>query len=247
MTLFAFRGVKSHGWTFYDPIMDDATLKERSETIAGFPIFSGLSEDHLIMLARMARPRRVKRKEMLFREGEPALGFFLLVKGKIKLIKISQDGKEQILHFVLSGSSFAEAAIYIDRKYPAFAEALEDSELLFIPNDEFTKLLGSVSDLAANLVAHLAHYLHMLTRKVEELSLMDATSRLCRLLAENMDRETGTVELPVGKGQTATSLGMAVETFSRTLRRLKDDGIVEETSQGVLRVLDVEALERFAL
>ncbi len=227
--------------------MLDATLEERARAIAGFPIFSGLSEDHLIMLARMARPRTVKRKEMLFREGEAALGFFLLVKGKIKLIKISPGGKEQILHFVHAGNSFAEAAIYINQQYPAFAEALEESELLFIPNDEFTELLGSNSDLSINLVAHLAHYLHILTRKVEELALMDATSRLCRHLAENMDRETGTIELPVGKGQTANSLGMAVETFSRTLTRLKDDGIVEESSPGVLRVLDVEALERFAL
>jgi len=227
--------------------MADTTLIERARTIAGFPIFSGLSEDHLIMLARMARPRKLKRKETLFREGEPALGFFLLVVGKIKLIKISPGGKEQILHFVHAGNSFAEAAIYIDQKYPAFAEALEDSELLFIPKEEFTELLGSNNDLAVNLIAHLAHYLHLLTRKVEELSLLDATSRLCRHLAAHMDRETGMVELPVGKGQTATSLGMAVETFSRTLTRLKDDGIVEEDSPGVLRVLDVETLERYAL
>ncbi len=86
----------------------------------------------------------------------------------------------------------------------------------------------------------------MLTRKVEELSLMDATSRLAQHLLGNMDQVTGLVRLGAGKGQTASSLGMAVETFSRTLTKFKEEGLVKEASPGVLQVLDAEKLRNFS-
>jgi len=225
--------------------MTDDRLREREESLSRFPLFSGLDAAHLSTFAAIARPRKVSRKEILFREGDPATGFFLLLKGRIKLLKLSSSGKEQIIHFVNEGNSFAEAALYMQQTYPVYAEALENSELLFIPKDEFTKLLESDSSLAANLIAHLAQYLQLLTRKVEELSLMDAASRLCRHLAANLDPETGIVKLGAGKGQTASSLGMAVETFSRTLTRLKEEGVVKEDKGGILRVPDREALEKY--
>ncbi|MDT8396598.1 MAG: Crp/Fnr family transcriptional regulator [bacterium] len=213
--------------------------------LARFPLFSGLEEEHLKTLAEIAAPKRIAKKSLLFRDGEEARGFYLLVSGKVKLYKVSSSGKEQILHFVLPGQSFAEAALYMDRAYPATAEAIEESELFYIPREALSRAMSSDPALAMNLVAHLARYLQLLTRKVEELSLMDATSRLARHLLGAMDQTTGLVRLAAGKGQTASSLGMAVETFSRTLTRFKDDGVVKEASPGVLQVLDRERLKGY--
>jgi CRP/FNR family transcriptional regulator len=215
---------------------------EKNEILAGFPLFSGLDEDHLNTLARIAIPKRIAKKAVLFREGDEAKGFFLLLKGRIKLSKVSSTGKEQILHFVQKGQSFAEAALYMNRSYPATAQALEESELFFIPREALSQAMASDPGLAMNLIAHLARYLQLLTRKVEELSLMDATARLAQHLLGNMEPATGLVRLSAGKGQTASSLGMAVETFSRTLTRFKDEGLVKEASPGVLQVLDEEGL-----
>jgi CRP/FNR family transcriptional regulator len=220
-------------------------IGNKQEALSKFPLFSGLAPQHLETLANIAVPKRITKKSVLFREGEEARGFYLLVKGKMKLYKVNPAGKEQILHFVQAGQSFAEAAIYMDRTYPANAEAIEESDLYYMPRDALSRALESDSDLAMNLIAHLARYLQMLTRKVEELSLMDATSRLAQHLLGTMDQTTGLVRLPAGKGQTASSLGMAVETFSRTLTRFKDDGVVKEASPGVLQVLDEERLKKY--
>jgi len=219
---------------------------EKNEILAGFPLFSGLEENHLATLAAIAVPKRISKKAVLFREGDEAKGFFLLLKGRIKLSKISPTGKEQILHFVQKGQSFAEAALYMNRAYPATAEALEESELFFLPREGLSEAMASDPGLALNLIAHLARYLQLLTRKVEELSLMDATARLAQHLLGNMEAATGLVRLGAGKGQTASSLGMAVETFSRTLTRFKDEGLVKEASPGVLQVLDAEKLKNFS-
>lgn len=221
-------------------------MKSKIETLSEFPLFSGLEEEHLDTLSRIAVPKRISKKSVLFREGDEARGFFLLLKGKVKLSKVSSTGKEQILHFVQAGQSFAEAALYINKSYPATAEALEESELFYIPREALSAAMSSDPGLAMNLIAHLARYLQLLTRKVEELTLMDATTRLARHLLDNMEAATGLVRLGVGKGQTASSLGMAVETFSRTLTKFKDEGLVKEASPGVLQVLDEEKLRNFS-
>ncbi|UCF88117.1 MAG: Crp/Fnr family transcriptional regulator [bacterium] len=221
-------------------------LTKKDELLKQFPLFSGLEEEHLSTLAAIAVPKRIPKKSVLFREGEEARGFYLLLKGRIKLSKVSPIGKEQILHFVQKGQSFAEAALYMNRTYPATAEALEESDLFFIPREGLSSAMSSDPGLAMNLIAHLARYLQMLTRKVEELSLMDATSRLAQHLIGNMDKVTGLVRLGAGKGQTASSLGMAVETFSRTLTKFKEEGLVKEASPGVIQVLDAEKLRNFS-
>ena len=216
----------------------------KKELLAGFPLFSGLEPEHLDSVASIAVWKRIAKKSVLFREGEEAKGFFLLLEGKVKLTKISPSGKEQILHFVHPGQSFAEAALYMDETYPATAEAIETANLLFIPKKALFKAIQSDEKFSMNLIAHLARYLQVLTRKVEELSLLDSASRLALHLLAGMDPVTGIVRLPAGKGQVAASLGMAVETFSRTLARLKEEGILKEASPGVLQVLDREGLKR---
>ncbi len=221
-------------------------MKSKIEKLAEFSLFSGLAEEHLNTIAKIAVLKRISKKAVLFREGDVANGFYLLLKGRIKLIKLSPNGKEQILHFVQKGQSFAEAALYLNSTYPATAEALEESELFFIPREALSEALSSDPGLAMNLISHLARYLQLLTRKIEALSLLDATERLAQHLLGNMEAATGLVRLGAGKGQTASSLGMAVETFSRTLTKFKDEGLVKEASPGVLQVLDAEKLKRIS-
>lgn len=218
-------------------------MSSKVEILSRFALFSGLEPENLETISAIAVPKRIARKAVLFREGDEAKGFYLLVKGRVKLSKVSSTGKEQILHFVQSGQSFAEAALYMDQAYPATAEAIEETDLYFIPRDTLMKSMSSDPGLAMNLIAHLARYLQLLTRKVEELSLMDATARLAQHLLGSMEPATGLVRLGAGKGQTASSLGMAVETFSRTLTKFKDEGLVKEASPGVLQVLDAEGLK----
>ena len=132
----------------------------------------------------------------------------------------------------------------MDRTYPATAETIEESHLLYLPSEALAEAISANENLAMNLLAHLARYLQILTRKVEELSLMDAAARFTQHVLSEMDPVTGLVRLSAGKGQMAVSLGMAVETFSRILTRLKDEGIIKEASPGILQVLDREALKK---
>ncbi len=106
-------------------------------TVRRCHLFSGLTDDDIPILVSIIREQRFSRGRILFEEGAEALGFYVVASGKVKVYKLSSDGKERVLHVVHPGGSFADAAIFADGCYPAFAETLSDSVLLFFPKKTF--------------------------------------------------------------------------------------------------------------
>ena len=204
-------------------------------------LFSGLTEADVDLLSSVIRKRSCKRGDILFREGELASGFFVVETGKVKVYKLSPEGKERILHVVLPGQSFADAAIFADGCYPAFAETLSSAELLFFPKDEFLNLLHIHSRLAINMIAGLSKYLRQFTVQIEDLTFRDVPARLARFLTDlGGDRKTHLL-LPYSKAQLASNLGTTSETLSRTLRKLADEDIIRVSGKNI-EVLDVDRL-----
>lgn len=196
-------------------------------------LFSGLSDADLAELATITVRRRFSKGESLFCEGEPAIGFYLLVSGNIKLCRLSHDGREKVLHFVKPRETFAEAAFFGDGRYPAEARAMEQGEALFLPREGFMELMSRNPGFAMNLVASLSLMLRRFVRQIEELSFADVTSRLASFLVRRADEKSMSyggityIDLGIRKGELASRLGTASETISRTLRKLKDEGIIE--------------------
>ncbi len=209
------------------------------------PLFSGVDDADLEKLLGVARRREVNRGEMLFAEGEAARGFYLVVSGKVKVFKLSAEGKERILHIVHPGESFAEAAIFGDGRYPALAEPLCRSQLLFFPKDEFLALLHQHTQIAINMIGGLSRFLRQFATQVEELTFKAVPSRLARYLLELATPGKTAVELPITKTQLASRLGTVSETLSRTLRKLADDGLIAVSGK-TIELLDREGLQDLA-
>ena len=196
-------------------------------------LFSGLSDADLAELATITVRRKFKKGEALFCEGDQATGFYLLVAGSIKLCRVSPDGKEKVLHFVQPRETFAEAAFFGDGRYPAEARALESGEALYLPKEGFLELMARNPGFSLNLVVSLSLMLRRFARQIEELSFADVTSRLASFLVRRAEEKSATyggityVDLGIKKGELASRLGTASETISRTLRKLKDEGIIE--------------------
>ena len=212
--------------------------------IKSSPLFAGVTEEDLDNLLQICRSRESERGELLFSDGEPAQGFYIPATGKVKVYKLSPEGKERILHIVHPGGTFAEAAIFGDGRYPAYAEPLEKSLLLFFPKREFLALLHSHSQIAINMIAGLSRFLRQFANQIEELTFKDVPARLARYLTEHVGKEQ-TVHLPISKTQLASNLGTVSETLSRTLRKLSDDGLIEVNGK-TIRILDRERLEDLA-
>ena len=209
------------------------------------PLFAGLADADLDALMEIARIRACARGELLFSEGEAAAGFFVVLDGKVKVYKLSPEGKERILHIIHPGGTFAEAAIFGDGLYPAYAEPLQPAQLLFLPKEGFLGLLRDNSRIAINMIAGLSRFLRQFANQIEDLTFKDVPSRLARYLMELSRGRKATVILPISKSQLASNLGTVSETLSRTLRKLSDDDLIRVSGKTV-DILDFERLEELA-
>jgi len=209
-------------------------------------LFSGLNEEHLADVAAIAAKKIFGKGESLFTEGEKANGFYLLASGSIKLCKISPDGKEKVLHFVHPSETFAEAAFFGDGAYPAEARALEKGEALFFPKEAFMGLLERNPRFSLNLIVSLSLLLRRFARQIEELSFAEVPARLAAYLMELAARKSTTyLDLDMKKGELASHIGTVSETLSRSLKKLKDDGIIEVDGSRVI-IHDMERLRRLS-
>jgi CRP/FNR family transcriptional regulator len=215
------------------------------------PLFAGLTDKDLKGIRAIASYKRAGRKEILFADGEGAKGFYVILSGKVKLYKISPEGKEQILHVVAAPDAFAEAALFLEGNYPAFAEALSDCQLLFFPKRDFVQLIERNPRLSVNMIVTLSHYLKRFALLIEELSLKEVSSRIAKYLVDlsfklsKEGKNPGEVELDLSKTQLAARLGTISETLSRTLAKMKAKGMIDVKRNRIV-ILNRQALEELA-
>lgn len=214
-------------------------------------LFSGLTEAELHQIQAIAGIRQYNKGQLVFSEGKEATGFYIVAEGRVKLYKISPDGKEQILHIVPPGETFAEAVMFAGGRYPAFAEAISKCKLVYLPKGDFLSLIKQNPLLSLNMLATLSKLLQKFNRLIEELSLRDVSSRLAQYLVE-LAKATGQeakqgmqLELDASKTQLAARLGTISETLSRTLRKLKQAEIIEVKGNRIT-ILDPTALDDVA-
>jgi CRP/FNR family transcriptional regulator len=207
------------------------------------PLFGGLNASDLDVLARVAVDRAFARTQVIFTEGDAADGFYVVASGRVKIYKLSVDGKEQILHIYGTGQPFGEVPVFSGGRFPANAQAVSDSRLLFFPRDRVVSLIEANPQLAVNMLAVLSRRLREFTVQIENLSLKEVPGRLASYLLylsaeqNNCDR----VELEISKGQLASLLGTIPETLSRIFSRMSADGLIQVAGP-VIHIADRQGL-----
>jgi CRP-like cAMP-binding protein len=220
---------------------------EVGKRLAGIPLFEGLPDDQVSDLASIAVEKPYARSATIFSEGEPGAGFYVVLTGRVKIFKLSPDGKEQILHIFGPGEPFGEVPVFEGRAFPAHAEALENSTALYFPRNAFVSLIKGNPSLALNMLAVLSRRLRTFTVLVDNLALKEVPGRLAAhlLYLSQLKHGTDDLELDISKGQLASMLGTIPETLSRILARLTKHGYIESGSRHI-RILDRPALEELA-
>lgn len=220
---------------------------EMASQIARIALFQGLPKAQLQELAGIVVDQKYRKGQTLFHEGTRATGFYGIVSGKVKIYKLSIEGKEQILHIFGEGEFFGEVPVFAGGNYPAHAETLEPSRMLFFPRESFLDLIRREPSLAMNMLAILSLRLRQFTHLIEDLSLKEVPGRLAAYLLylSKRNRTSDVLELDITKGQLASLLGTIPETLSRILGRMTQQQIIEVEGKRI-RLLDREALESIA-
>ena len=206
-------------------------------------LFNGLSEAQLVEIAALTSRRRYNKGELIFREAEAGIGFYIIAAGRVKIFKSSPEGKEQILHIFGRGEPIGEVPVFHGLPYPASAEALTDVELYFFPRAQFVALLEKNSSLALNMLAILARRLRRFATQIEHLSLKEVPGRLAMYLLYMAKKQKNMqqVVLDIPKGQLASMLGTSPETLSRIFQKMSEEGLIRVDGRRI-QLLDADAL-----
>ena len=224
--------------------MADSTEK----IMRSIPLFQGLSSSACTALGGIARQRAFRKGEAIFEEGESGHGFFVVTEGRVKIYKLSADGKEQILHIFAAGEPFGEVPVFTGRHFPAHAMALEAAATLYFPRDDFINLISSYPAVALNMMAVLSRRLHTFTDLIENLSLKEVPGRLAAFLLYQCEHDAGsaTVRLDISKAQLASILGTIPETLSRIMARMVQAGLIQLQGKREIVIINRELLKELA-
>ena len=215
--------------------------------LSNIPSFSGLSETQLEETKQIIVNRYYNKGEIIFSEGDEGNGFYVVADGKVKIFKSSIDGKEQILHIYGPGSPFGEVPVFSGEQFPANAQAMVKSHLLFFPRTAFIALLAKNPSLAMNMLAVLSMRLREFTMQIENLSLKEVPGRLASYLIYLADEQKAVdhISLTISKGQLASLLGTIPETLSRILAKMSIRNLIAVSGREI-KLLDRNGIEELA-
>ena len=221
-------------------------MPAKRNTLSQIALFASLSETETQALAQRAVERQFGSGEMLFWEGEPCAGIFLIVEGSVKIFKTSAGGREMMLALESAPSTVAELPLFDGGAYPASVRAVEPVVSLFINKADFQQVCRQYPDVALKVLAVVGRRLRHLVGVVESMTFGSVTGRLARLLLE-ASRQAGGDEfdLPLTHQELASRLGTVREVVSRNLARFRAEGLIRIQGHQV-EIVDRAALEREA-
>lgn len=224
-----------------------ASAPHALKVLRSVPILNGLTEVELQFLAERAVPRDYSKGELLFTEGDPCAGLFIIESGRVRIFKSSPNGREQMLAVEGPGSSVAELPLFDGGNYPASTAAMENASIYFISKQDFHSLCFVHPQVPLKVLKVVGARLRRLVGIIEELSFTTVRSRLISALVRRAKtgrktRKGVEIELPPSNQELASEIGTVRELVSRNLSRLQAEELIRMDSKTVV-IPDIKRLE----
>lgn len=219
-------------------------MKHNKDILKKIFLFSELNDEEISTMYSFCIFKNYSKNEPIFFDTEPYRGFYGLVEGLVKIYKISNEGREHIIHIVNPGNTFAEVPVfeyYFEDKnkpvvYPANASALvDDTEVFLIPQKYFLPLAEKTPRICFKFLSSLSKRLKHLNIHIENISLADVSRRLAIFLLSELNKSSsGIITLDFTKRDLASHLGTVTETLSRTFAKFQSEKIIEVKGKTIL-------------
>lgn len=216
--------------------------------LAKISIFSTLSSPELKEISHYLMPASFKKKEVIFSEGDPSEWLYIVTEGKVKITKLSHDGKEIILEVIHPMDFFGGLAVIRGFPYPANAVAMEDTKLLKISRSSLMRVLDRFPNLMYCMAQQVGERMKESHETLKNIALERVEARIASLLLKLSDKtgskaaEGVVIDMKLTKQDIAEMVGTTVETSIRTMSKFKKMGIVSE-KDGKIVVKNLERLK----
>ncbi len=215
------------------------------QIVRSTPLFGTVSQEVAQSLIGNQPVSVHKKGDTLFRQGEPADSFFVVLGGWVKLYRVTPDGNEAVVGVFRCGETFAEAAMFLGGRYPVSAEVVTNARLVRVDGQLLRRRIKEQPELALSMLASASYHLKYLVEHIEHIKVLSAPQRLAEFLARLSPVKEGsaTIELPYEKALLANRLGMKPESLSRALAKLRPLGVSVDREQ--VSIVDVTLLTQF--
>jgi CRP/FNR family transcriptional regulator len=202
-------------------------LSAKIASLSEIALFAALSESELQGLSQRTVEKKFDADDMLFWEGQPCAGIFLIVQGSVKIFRTSPNGREVMLSIESAPATVAELPLFDGGSYPASVRAVSPVVALFINKNDFQQFCRQNPDVALKVLAVVGQRLRHLVGLVESMTFGSVTQRLARmLLDESKAAGSDGFDLAATHQELASRLGTVREVVSRNLGRFRSQGLI---------------------
>jgi len=194
---------------------------DKKAILSRIPMFENISTGSRAAIAEICLSKFLRKKEILFLEGNKGYSVYILIKGNVQLYKTSADGKEIVIKIIKPGEMFAEVILFEENRYPVSAVALTDSQVFLLPKHQFACLLENTQFLK-EFIGSLMHKMRYLADHIRYLTNHDVEERLFMFLEKQFGKQEK-IFIKLSKKDVAAAIGTTPETLSRLLLQLRNE------------------------
>ena len=220
----------------------DCFERDGKNCIEIVPIFSNLTYEEMMEVARITIDKTYEKGEMIYMSGDKGEKLYVIHTGKVKITRITSSGKEQVIRVLGPGEFMGELSLFSPIPLTDNSEALSKTVVCMIDGEKLKNLMMKHPGIAFKVMEELSKRLEKAEDLIENISLEGVEKRLASALVQ-MANEKGSIMLEMSKRDFASHLGMSQETLSRRLTIFQDQGFIELIGHRKINLLDIEALE----
>lgn len=217
---------------------------ERVGCVSLVPIFNHLEVEQMNEIKQVVQSVSFKKGELMYRAGDTSNSLYIVNKGQIKIYRLSESGKEQLVRILHPGDFTGELALFQEGIHEAYAEAMIDSQICMIRRDDLQQLLVKYPTVSLKILHEFANRLDSSEKQTARFATEKVEARIAMFLVECLDdsSKTNMIELPMSKKDLASYLGTTPETLSRRLREFEEAGLIEQHGQRNIKIIDADEL-----
>lgn len=217
-----------------------------ADCIRTVPIFSHITHEEMLEIARIIEARTYRKGEMVYLAGDPGGKLYVLHTGKVKITRINPSGKEQVIRILGPGEFMGELSLFRSSPQTDNAEALEESTMCVMDGAKLKELMLKNPSISLKVMEELSQRLQKAENLIEVISLDSVEQRLAQALLA-LAGDKAEITLKMAKKDFASQMGMSRETLSRKLAAFQEQGLIRLDGQRRIVILDKEGLQAVRL
>lgn len=208
------------------------------------PIFNHLEEEQMNEIMGVMQSVSFKKGEIIYHAGDQSDSLYIVNKGKIRIYRLSETGKEQLVRILNPGEFTGELALFNESFHESYAEAMVDTQICMIKRSDLQDYLLKYPSISLKVLEEFSNRLGQSEKQTTRFATETVETRLAFFLAECLEGESLSkeIKLPMSKKDLASFLGTTPETISRKLSNLEDAGYIKQKTGKKIEILDLDGL-----